>query len=235
MTMKRKQDYPLVALKAINPLLDISHELIEKEESGENCIVRFRSLDFNEFHFCIKEYSGLSGSKKPIFKYLCRPADENSNQIHSSNAEIADIQRRFAYWLDLLKGYKDVRNPHENIDDSILVESQQEIYELFELVDEDADEKSYDLGRQLAIDKFIDVSVKLIEDKRTNENTEQVDELVEEAFNIKNNQQNWTKRKVVKALAWFTAKVKRFSLSLAVEVLKELGKEFIIRSITSGP
>lgn len=95
---------------------------------------------------------------------------------------------------------------------------------MFELVEEDAYSSSFSLGQQAAIDRFLDKSMLLLEQAKDNDQSGSLEEAIVEGTEIKNNQQNWVRAKVVQKLAHYLATIKKYSLRLFWEVMKEFAK-----------
>ena len=116
-----------------------------------------------------------------------------------------------------------------NKDNILLKEYEKEFYDAFEIIDDDADIKPYDLKTQVLIQNFLILSIKVLE-KNKKENSY----LIQEAETLKNNIQNYTKRKTVKSLSLFLAKTRKKGLLLLKEILNVAKKELIKRGVNGG-
>lgn len=153
-----------------------------------------------------------------------------STDAIKKNLHTSDADRWFTTWNRILESYSNLKNPHETDEEIFLKQSQEELYDEFELIDEDADSTQYDTRTQLYINAFLNNSIKLIEARKNNTNENEVNEIVNEIEEIKKTQTKLSKRKVVKNLAWVIARLKQFSIDVFYDIMKDEAIAILMKS-----
>lgn len=222
--MSRKQEHSLEALKAINVVKSYKDELITNDNGNNNYIIEYRSKNYPDFYFKIVYYE-KGTSSKVVFKCQYKPYSSVSVSDSTLNISAENIDDFFQGWLSLIKAYDEVQDPFESEEDKFDRAAREEVYKLFSLDDEDADEVSYSTREQLLLDKYLDNTLKLLERNKNDDNEQEINVIVEEVKILKENQGKLTKKKVVEHISSFVAKTKKVSFSLFKEVLKDLIKE----------
>lgn len=228
--MLDKANFPLIALKALQPWLEKQGALFEKKEKSDNYLVRYESKEHEGFHFTLKSFDQVYNGE-PFFNTLIRPYTEiNSNQ-KTTTLKGSDIEKKFNHWVSLLQSYHDLRGPHDELEDDLLNKSQEEIYNRFNLNEEDAYTTQYDIETQRLIDKILDNTIALLEDKVKEESDEEAKEMLRgfigEATYIRGEQGKWVKGKVAKNVAWLFAKVRRYVIDVFYDILKDAGASLL--------
>ncbi|GAB3327795.1 hypothetical protein GCM10027299_28920 [Larkinella ripae] len=110
---------------------------------------------------------------------------------------------------------------------------QNEFFQNFEIIDKDADSEPFDLEKQIIIDRYLDGSIKKIEDKISDSEVSESDKaiylaLLEQCAELKETQTQSTKNETVKKLtgiwAWARQKGLKFLEVFKSEFVKELAK-----------
>jgi len=165
-------------------------------------------------------------NNKTIYRVTHNPSSSASIKDRNSSVPSESIEKFLNRWISYIRAYNDVKLIP---DDDILYEYEQEFYENFEILDEDADIKPYELEKQIIIYNFISASIAILERNPSNN-----DDLIIEAVEIRDNLQHWTKRKTVRKISKFFAKTRKKSLTILKEILIEGKKELYKRAINGG-
>ena len=133
------------------------------------------------------------------------------------------ILERLKGWTKLIRKYNEIQLTPE---DSILQEYEEEFYTHFEIVEDDADFKPFNLEQQILIDKVYDaVIVTLEEDPETNQ------DLIIEAKEIKDVISTSTKKEIVSRSSKLYAKIRRFTVPVLKKFASKLNEEMIERGV----
>jgi hypothetical protein len=225
---KYKKEFPLSVLQTIEELIKTESPHFEVTNSGES-LLKFRDKDSkSDFYFEIKSYKFDSNNKLQL-EISYKPRHRDIPTTHEKTVDTKTLGVSLRTWSDLLSGYEQIKI----FDDPILKQYEDEFLTEFEILDADADTNSYDFKTQILIDNYLDYcSVKLSEHK-TEENKKEVEIIENEIKDLKANQTQLTKRKVVQRLARIWSKTRKFGLNLLKDVYQEAKKE-IIKQLIKG-
>lgn len=229
--MINKKKYPLAQLKAIENLYkSLRNHVIENSDILEivkdidlEIIIADRSR-LSDFQFAVSEPKFEKG--KAVFTATYNP--ENTVSLKSREVKTVpdSIHKVFKAWTTWIREYNKVNLIPE---DKILNEYEKEFFENFELVDEDADTKPYELEKQVIIHNYLAGVIEIL-----GANEQENKELIEEAEDIKETLPKMTKQATVKRISGFFAMVRKKSLPLLKELLTTGKKEIFKKVINSG-
>ena len=80
-------------------------------------------------------------------------------------------------------------------------------------MDEDAEYTSFDLDKQLFIGSYLDNAILKLESAITEENKEEIEDLIADANSLKTEQTQLTKKQVIKRLSKIWAKARKYGLN----------------------
>jgi len=230
--MINKKDFPLIHIKNLDSFYPKMRSIINENmnilvvEKDQDLTIILKDIDPNS-NFKFKIASPTFVSNKTYYSIECNPYSSSSlNAYKNEKIEGDSIFKLFQTWTTLIKSYNSISLSNE---DKILKEYENEFYEGFKIVDEDADIKPYDLKIQIIIQNFMTNSIELLS-KKENDNSD----LIKEATLLKESIPKLTKQQTVQKLSRFLAKVRIKSLNLLKEILELGKKELFKRFITGG-
>lgn len=196
---------------------------------SEQALLRFVDLDKNStFYFeLLSPYQ--DAQLKTVFTVNYLPHHEQTLKKASTTSNQENLAKHFERWIGLLKTYDTFKR---KLEDPFLRQYQQEFYDDFELVDDDADTAPFEHSKQIVL---YNVLMKLEEELEAQAtNNLELAVVIEETQNLKENIQRFTKKMVVSKLASIFAKIKKHGIKLLLEVWSESRKELIKRAISGG-
>lgn len=207
--------------QSVRDFVQSNSEIIEIElHTDEEIKIIDSSGKSPQFYF--RMTTPTFANNNTIFQISQLPANLGKPEKGVYAASTTSIIAVLKKWVDIIKAHSKVKlRP----DDSILKDYEKEIYDWFEIVDEDAETTAYDFGRQAIIHNYFVEVVKILElDKGGNA------ELIEEAKKIKDNIPNLTKKKTIKRMSEFFAKARKKSLPLFKELF-DVGKKELFKDV----
>ncbi|RDV13038.1 hypothetical protein DXT99_21930 [Pontibacter diazotrophicus] len=226
-----KKDYPLVLLKAVQKMHEDVRAFVEENIS---VVEITRETDFeiditdvdteSNFKFLISNPKYANQNVSILVVYS--PESIESTAPRRFNIIDKSLLEHLTYWVKLVRSYDNIRTTKE---EKVLREYEEEFFDKFEIIDEDADVKPYNLEIQLAFDKFLTHTIKVLE-----EDKEENQPLIDEATDFKENLTKLTKKETIRRLSKLFAKVRQKSLSLVNKIFEEAKKEGLKRLIGGG-
>lgn len=217
------EELPLNAWKALEPFLDKKGQLFEKQLLEGN-LIGFKSIRFS-FSFNIVSY--IFQNNIHHFKIKYSPTSANNTGPSSKTIKSSELDQYFSNWITILEGYDKVRTIH---DDEILDSFENDFYSEFTFEEtEDPDVVPLPYKNALAVDKLLEHYCIRIEDFKTSENFSQIEEIKENAKEIRENltlkPKNWSAKKISKLFA------KTFK-TLGVKAFQDFISQKMIESTT---
>ena len=229
--MINKKEYPLALVKTIEQLYSSirSHvsnnsDILEITQDEGLMIKIVDSSKHSNFEFVVS--NPKFNNRKAIFTVEHIPENTASLKKKSLSTVPDSVLKTLKGWTAWIREYN---KASLTADDKILNEYENEFFQNFELLDEDADINPFELEKQIIIHNYIVHVVQILE-----KNKEENSKLIAEANELKDNIPNLTKRKTVKKLSRFFANVRKKSLVLLKEILVEAKKELYKRAIKGG-
>lgn len=223
--MINKKDYTLLLLRGVEGLFTKVRSFVQKNsdilEITKNEPFEIEIEDksrYSKFRFSIS--NPRQDSSKVIFDLKYNPYNSADLSTKKSSTNSDSTLKILEQWTNIIRSYNNLRLSPE---DSILNEYEKEFFSNFELLDEDADINPYELDKQIIIHNYFVHVIQLLE-----KNEEDNKELIEEAYEIKENIPKMTKRTTIKRMSSFFAKVRKKSLPLLKELL-EVGRKEVFK------
>ncbi|MCZ4694095.1 hypothetical protein DWB61_02665 [Ancylomarina euxinus] len=164
-------------------------------------------------------------NNRVVFQIKQTPAN-NINLDSKEHALFSEqILRNLDGWISLITQYNNIQISSE---DKILKAYEDEYYDSFKLTEDDANDKPYEVGKQLMLAEFLDSAIVALSNHETIH-----EDLIIEATAIKEELPNLTKQATVKRLSRFFALVRK----KGIEFLKSLiiaAKDEAIKQVVSG-
>lgn len=130
-------------------------------------------------------------------------------------------------WLDVLKQFDQLVTIY---DDPILRSYEAEFAAQFQVADEDADHKPFDMHRQLLLVQYIDWMIKRIEARKeaaSYEKAAQLDQIVADCQTLREDLPGLTQNQTISRLTKAWAKVRKYGIDFMKEIFTEYKKEAI--------
>jgi hypothetical protein len=225
--MRKKKDLPLVILKALEPYVGLKGDKFEVIDPKENLLkVIDKDVD-SDFHFTIEKYQKNNNN---IFQFLMirSPRNVNDNSNYQTWVEASGFSAQFDAWLNLLNEYETVNS---FFDDPITKSFKDEFYAEFEIIDDDAEINPLNTKQILLLDSYLEsVDIKLSE-FTTQTNTQDIEDIKEEIFLLRDNLTKKSKKWVVNKLTKIWAKIAKQGTKFIKEFLSESKKELIKQGV----
>jgi hypothetical protein len=225
--MRKKKDLPLVTLKALEPYVDLKGDKFEVIEPKENLLkVIDKDVD-SDFHFTIEKYKKNNNSS---FQFLMTriPKSVNDNGVYQNWVDISSLGGQFDAWLKLLSEYE---TTNSFFDDPIAKSFREEFFAEFEIVDEDADISPLNTKQILLLDSYLDSVEAKLSEYTTDQNSQDLQEIKEDIFQLKENLTRKSKKWVISKLTNIWAKIAKQGTKFIKEFLNESKKELIKQGV----
>ena len=220
------RSYPLIQIRDIAKLYNWMERIVEVESAAikdmneVGYMIHLGALASRDFYFVIE--SSCQAGDKVLYRGDYAPAsefDRESNRFELVREELMD---QFGEWISIVKQYDAIRL---TTDEMLLKAYEEEYYQTFEFRDENAEREPLDEARQFLLLSCLEgVETGL---KKTNHKGPEIDALLSETMDLKNNIQNLTKGAAARRLSRLMARIRKISLSLLREIGKEIEKELI--------
>lgn len=220
-----KRDIPLVVLEVLERYSEKVSTLFQISDSSDALLKFEDNHPYPKFYFEFKSFDAKNNKQYLILNF--KPRSKNDPTGYKVTTEVTQVEGFFKNWTSYLEGYNEIKI----FDDPILKQYEDEIYSEFEVIDEDADDVSYDLKTQLWIDQYLDGVLLKLESYKKDEPI--VEQLKEEVHQLKSNQTKLTKKKIAQSLARIYAKARKIGIPLLKEIYVEAKKE-LIKQLISG-
>lgn len=217
-----KKKYPLLILKQLNHLKK-NPPAIAKLVKPLDGLIRYNDLDIeSDFHFKINSFS----ENQSGFYYSVSYKPQNGNKLveYKASLKFADVVAHIKNWANVIKDFNETEFFE---DDQITANYTSEFFEEYRLVDDGADVEPFDLRRQLLIDKYLDSSIKYLENYEEKNDGADLSEPIEQAKNVKSTLTDLSKNDVIKGLSKFWALCRKEGIPILKKVFFELAKEFV--------
>jgi len=175
---------------------------------------------YSDFFFKAKEEE-----KSNFFSITMSPFSERVMVGTNSEEMGHTIPSFISRWEDLLKRYDSLHSSF--FDDPITQDYEDEFFNKWKIMEEDADTKPFDLQRQLLIDKYLEAAIQKLETLKTKENEKEIEALKAQANEIRQNLTRQTKNQVVRGLAKFWAMARKMGLDVLRDIFIDLASGVI--------
>jgi hypothetical protein len=225
-----KKTVPLAILKAIEPILEnLDRDIFVIDLQGR-CVLRINDVDkTSDFFFEIEAYeTGQNGQGKTVLQLAYCPEGESSVGIHQTRIYLDTLLAVYKAWEGVVTEYDRVKSV---FDDHILGKYEKEFFAEFEVLEEDADKVGFDFQKQLLIDNALAGVIKTLESKKDETNKEQIEELIKEAEEIKEDLTELTKKETASRISKLFAKIRKGGMKLIKDTYPILQKEIIGQAV----
>ncbi|KAA9356875.1 MULTISPECIES: hypothetical protein [Larkinella] len=186
-----------------------------------------------EFHFAVTDWKTDTG--KMLFRITRYPYSSDSVDPKESWIEERNLKEVWERWVGLVDYYRTV-DPFDGSKDPILEQYQDEFFENFEMLDEDAETKPFDLDKQVLIDRYLGDTIHRLQAKSRDPEISDADrqvylDLIFKTNHLKETQTTQSQNQTVKELTGIWAYARKKGLKyleiFKSEAIKELMKSGI--------
>lgn len=220
-----KKTIPIAIRRVLEGLAQTKSDLFNVEfEKGS--IITFKDTDTNT-DFCFRlEKINVTGAKTSYSLYF-KPSNVNNLEPVSTGSNLETIKTHFNNWLNLMT---EINKKSPLFDDHITQSYYDEIEPEFDIIDKDAEYKTFSIKQQKLICSFLDkAQVVIQEQSKKDKDFEEVSELIIET---KQDLSKTTKKKVIKNIRTIIAKGFKMGLQvgerLLIDFSTELGKKILL-------
>lgn len=185
----------------------------------------------NEFLF---ELRGKKPNDGFFFQVFQRPDDDvilkmcpfSKTELNGSYiVNKKHLNRWIEGWEQLIEQYNNLQSPF--FDDPITHGYEEEFFNQWKILEDDADTKPFDLKQQILIDKYLESAIQKLETLKTKENEKEIEVLKAQANEIRQNLTRQTKNQVVRGLAKFWAMARKMGLDVLRDIFIDLASGVI--------
>lgn len=208
-------------LKVVNRVLDQYPGLFSIRDENQYEIYIADKDSSSDFFFAVKKES--SDKNGHYLEYSRKPYSANNRAVGSVTQKLSDFENNFKEWFNNLQTY----NEPSPIDDILLRGYQEEFYDDFKIIEEDADQKGFSYSQQLKLVGYLNDVVDKIEGLKNDKNSEVIDDIKSEASTLATEITTETKNGTMKRLCRLWAKGRKSGLKVSEFMLKEFVEEFL--------
>lgn len=189
----------------------------------------FHDLNHKDFYFLIGIPDKKSEGFPTLFSLTFTPVKYDSKEAFSQKSTKGEIMFYFNTWIKMIEDYNSVKF---NQEEDFLKIYEEEIFSDFIIIDDDAETKPFDNNQQIILYKFLESTVKLLEEQYPNNNT--IEGIIEEANSLKNEIPLLTKRIAFKRFSKVLAEIRKFNPITYRDIYDVAKKEVIKHLLLKG-
>ncbi len=221
-----KKNVPLRVLKELEPYVKSEYDFVKIRKKKDR-LLSLVDIDIeSDFFFELTKYEVQNS--KLIVTILRKPKNELSNEEFTERVGIEHLKPRFESWLKIIDSYEKVDN---YFDDPILKAYQNEFFENFKILDEDADTIPFEIKQQLAIEQHLNSIIEVIE--KEDESEESI-EIIGESNNLKRDLGKLTKTETFNKMCLIWGKVRKHSFQTLKVIMTKGTEKLIEYSVSKG-
>jgi hypothetical protein len=229
----KKKTYPLVVSKEIENLLTTFRKIIREnseiiEIKETNDLIYIVDKEKPEFRFRVYNPS-QNRDLSPVFSHQFLPENEVNFESVVRNDKLDKIVSRFNQWISYLKDYNEICFTEE---EKLMKFYEDEYFHEFEILEEDAEINPFAENQQIFLYKFLSLTSQEL--NKINSNDLKLNEIISDTNELKDNIQNLTKKEVIIKMSKVFARIKKFSLKLALDIFDVAKKEIIKKALYGG-
>ncbi|MDI5948542.1 hypothetical protein [Flavobacterium yafengii] len=220
-----KKKIPLQILKTLVPFLKKESSMFEIIPQNQ-FLIKIVDKDKNsDFHFIIEDFKNESAFSVLVNR---KPESDLATKIHRKWVNADLLEKEFQSWLNILEDYDNIKSI---FDDNILEAFSNEYYSEFEIIDEDAEINPLKIKQILLLDEHLEKIQNNIEKYKTDINEVEIDDIICEVIELRENLTKKSKKWVIKKLSVVWAKISKQGPVLIKEFLSEGSKYLIKESV----
>lgn len=218
-----KKNIPLKLLQELQTTIEGKEQLITVEK-GENSKVIIRDSDLNSnFFFCLSKNTANNRGQYPYLVTI-QPSGKHTIDKSSTYKQLNDIIKLFQDWFEIIEEY---HNTKTVFDDPVLLGYQKDFYKDYIILDKDAEQKAFEIEKQLILDRYLEWSIQKLEEYKNEQNTSRIQIIQDETQDLRKKISRLTKASVMKRLSRIWAKCTKEGLDIIKQVYLGGKKKFI--------
>lgn len=204
-----------------------NHPEVKSVKRGEDEL--FHIHDIEDETFLFKIYNPvLNNEHKIVYPVKYFPKNEQALKTASPQLNSTQVIGHLTNWLGLIKAYNQIQLSEDEV---LINQYEEEFYDEFELLDDDANVKAFNPQQQEVIYNWLLAFEQDILNKAGDDVSKP---LLIEVNNLRDDIQNLTKQQFVKRLSTLMAHIKKMGLKLLFDVFDVAKKEVIKTVLKSG-
>ena len=212
-----KKKLPLDIIKGFRPQENPNYHLV-KFTTGDGFILKFIDNDEDsDFFFQIER---VNSNNQYLIAY--KPSSSISVQAINNWCSIQLVNSKFKEWLNIIYEYN---NTDTIFDDPIIMGFANDFFNDFKFTEPDADYAPFNYNQILFLEDHLNKIENGLIEYRNDENTEVIDEILEETKGLKADLVRKSRNQIIKRLTIIWAKLLKNGVPLIKEFLKEGFKE----------
>ena len=231
-----KKELPLAHLRKLKKFVDdllLLHQNFQDSiyiSSKTDSTIEFRDLESNSNYkfFVDINRSSFTPRQLSLVYFEMFPASGNDLKQKDGNMDTENLIKVFEGWGRTIRAFNEI---NVSFKDPFIARYEQEFYDSWKLVDEDADNSPFDLKRQLIIDKTITSLIKVVDEFTE---VEDVEEIKKDLTTLKEKHTSMTKNEVVRRLSKVFAKARSKGWDFLCRLYSEAEKYLFKSAITRG-
>ncbi|WP_029038013.1 hypothetical protein [Salinimicrobium xinjiangense] len=223
--MKKKQ-FPIEILNALKDFVDLKDDKFEVVDPGNYLLKIIDKDPESDFYYIAEQYQNNNNVFKLLINY--KPKSRFDVTPHRTWIEAKTLEKDFYSWLNILKEYDSIPS---FFDDPILKSYEEEYFAEFEIIDEDADNSPFSSKQVLLLDAHLENIEKNIDQYKTEENEERIEEIKNDVSTLRQNLTRKDKSWVVENVVKIWAKITKEGPQLMKDFLSETKKEVIKQGV----
>jgi hypothetical protein len=221
-----KKKVPIKILKELEPYVKSEYDFVKIRKKKDRLLSLVDRDIESDFFFELTKYEVQNS--KLIVTILRKPKNELSNEEFTERVAIEHLKVRFESWLKIIESYENVDN---YFDDPILKAYQNEFFESFKILDEDAETTPFEIKQQLAIEQHLNTIIDVIENE---EESDESLEIIEESIKLKKDLGKLTKTETFNKMCLIWGKLRKYSFQTLKVIMTKGTEKLIEYSVTKG-
>lgn len=231
--MNNKKDIPLNLLKAIEEVAQKNLDLIQVKQE-ENTYYSFLENDDtsqNFFKIFVNGSKRIGNFDSKNIAYEYKPASEKRVTAMLTQGSFEDIKTKFEAWIKLIR---EIHETPSVYDDNFTNYYSDYYFNEFQIYEEDANIFPFAPHQQIIIEKYLLTLSDVINNSGESIDDISKSELISEIIEINRLLTVTTKNQVMKKITTIFGKLFKVSKPLALEIIKEAGKQLVKKLIELG-
>lgn len=221
-----KKQVPLQVLKELEPFVKGEYDFVRIRKKKDILLSLVDKDIQSDFFFEIIKYEVQSS--KLIVTISRKPKNELSNEEFTERLSIEHLKVRFEAWLKIIDSYEKVDN---YFDDPILKAYQDEFFENFKMLDDDAEIKPFEIKQQFAIEEHLNAIIDVI--SKETESDETI-EILDNSNDLKRDLGKLTKLETFTKMCQVWGQVRKYSLQTLKVIMTKGSGKLIELSVSKG-
>jgi hypothetical protein len=215
---------PIVVLQVIKKSIDNNSNLYKATSPGELILKLIDRETQSGFFFNIEKFDAKDGL---LINF--KPMGQESTESLRAWITIKSLDQFLKTWVDCLNAYSEVGDLYE---DQFLNEFEAEYLGNFQAFEDEIKNKPLTPNQMLVLDGYLEVITVEINNYLTDENSENIEEIIEESTYLRTQLGKQTREWIAKKFCSILAKITKEGPKVLKNIFKEAGKQIMEKGIT---